>query len=1265
MLLRFSAFLVASLAAAVALMAVVDPVPAQAEPPPGNWALTFNEEFSANGLNTALWTPEWPSGPMSGECTSPGLVSQPGNGYLYLQVRAQKSTCGGVEHADTGSLVESNPADGKPGHSGFLYSYGYVEWHVYIVGWGGEAQGCPKGGCIPDWPALWSFPENEETEIDTMEGLKGQACYHFWRHLEPAYQVGGCAAGSYAGWHTYGVDWEPGSLKYYYDGTKVWEYNSGDIKSTPQYLIMDEVPPGSYGGELVVPDEIVVDYVRVWQHPGPEVYSQTPRNITRQTAELASQVRPGSYEASYFFEYGTTTGYGSRVPASSEEHLPPSENWAQLYIPVTGLTSCTTYDYRIVAKNVFGTSYGPNEELTTECWPPKATTEAVQGVKGTSAELKGEVYPNGLKTEYWFEYGKEGSFESKTTVTEAGSNHEWHAEHATVTLEPCVEYQFRVVAENEDSRNEHSPGGVVDGETMYFKTKCKPVVTPEAATNITSKKATLNATVNPEGTPAEYYFEYGKVGEGLAHKVPASAEGIGSGTEGVKVKQTITGLTPGESYESCVIAANEVGETKSCSAVFKTLKPTATTEPASNIISTEAVLNGTVNPAGEDTHYHFEYGPTEAYGHSTPTEDIGAGTSNVKVMHTLGHLAAATKYYYRVVATSDEHTLEEYVVPPGGNEPFSTTSVSAHKIHYCHKTGLEEGAFKESKCGETGGTAEYVSGVPGSSGALLACLKDGSGKGLFGNSACSESGGSQSWEERELVWPQKLVGQSGTVVLKSKLAGAGAEISCTTGKFESQRSADAEAEGQIELSSCTVNKPGKCTVKQPITLGFIGEVEESSGKLVDKLTGSGTGETFAKMTFEGGAGCSVNGETWPLTGTETCEFDSNIAKYQEEHEVICGASGSKLKLGSESATYEGGTTWVEAGGVTGGEAWSSVAWPSKLEGSSGTVTLKSKLAGAGAEIVCTQGRFETQRRKEPEWVGEMELSSCTVVKPGKCTVKEPIVVAFISQMEESSGKLVDKLTGSGTGETFAKMTFEGGAGCSVNGDTVPLTGTQTCEFDTNIGKAEEKHELICGTSGSKLKLGSESATYEDTTTIESRGGEAWAAVTWPSKLEGSSGTVVLKSKLAGANAEISCTKGKFEAQPEEEGESAEGKIELSSCTVNKPGKCTVKQPIVAQFTGQLEEGSGKLVDKLTGSGTGETFAKMTFEGGTGCSVNGDTVPLTGTQTFEWDANIGTYQEKHELIGTTSGSKLKLGSESATYEGTTTITAAGGVPWTAH
>jgi hypothetical protein len=50
-------------------------------------------------------------------------------------------------------------------------------------------------------------------------------------------------------------DWEPGVLTFYYDGARVGEVKTGYINSTPQYLIMTEVAPGSYGGELVVPDE--------------------------------------------------------------------------------------------------------------------------------------------------------------------------------------------------------------------------------------------------------------------------------------------------------------------------------------------------------------------------------------------------------------------------------------------------------------------------------------------------------------------------------------------------------------------------------------------------------------------------------------------------------------------------------------------------------------------------------------------------------------------------------------------------------------------------------------------------------------------------------------------------------------------------------------------------------------------------------------------------------------------------------------------------
>ena len=676
MLMRFTAFLVASLAAVVALMAAVNPAIAAAEPMPngipGTWQLRVNEEFTSDGLNTALWTPGLNSnasisGPMSEECLASKNVSQPGNGYLYLQLRKEKATCGGKNVEDTGGLIESNPDDGVAGHSGFSYTYGVVEWEAYVPGVAPEGRGCPTGGCLPDWPALWSLSSTNANEIDTMEGLEtlGQACYHL--HPPPGSAgPGACLSGSYAGaWHKFASEWEPGVVKYFYDGAQIGELGSGELNGTPQYLIADMVYPGCCNQPVVVPDEMVVTYVRVWQHPPPEVYSQTPRNITRETAELASQIRPGPYEASYFFEYGTTTGYGSRAPVSSEEHLPPSESWSNVYVPVGGLKSCTTYDFRVVAKNAFGGAYGPNEELTTqckppnsytepptsvtrttallegqvypngvsteyyfsynevggspkstvkeyiasneewhwvdkavsglksctpyevtvfaknadgekraentelfetECWPPKATTLAAKEVKRKSAALEGEVYPNGLKTEYWFEYGKKGGFGSKTTVTEAGSNDAWHAEHATYSsLEPCHEYQYRVVAENEDSHN-GPPKGDVYGETKYFETKCKPKIQNAKVSHLEPGSVVLEAEVNPEEAEMMYHFEYDtreyKQGE-AAHgtSVPLPEPSAGSGTSFVKESIAVVKLIPGQTYYFNVATHNESGPT--------------------------------------------------------------------------------------------------------------------------------------------------------------------------------------------------------------------------------------------------------------------------------------------------------------------------------------------------------------------------------------------------------------------------------------------------------------------------------------------------------------------------------------------------------------------------------------------------------------------------------------------------------------------------------------------------------------------------------
>ncbi|MBA3808221.1 MAG: hypothetical protein H0X28_07485 [Solirubrobacterales bacterium] len=267
-----------ALACAIGLLAMPGGALAQPMPNgvPGNWQIILNEEFGGNGLNTKLWTPGWQhggvSGPMNKSCVSAANVSQPGNGFLYLELKHQANTCewGGerVSGENTGALVESNPGDGVSGHTGFSYLYGYVEWRVWIPGVEPSGAGCPRKGCIPDFPALWSLPGSHASEIDTMEGLgtKGQACFH----LPPPFgssAPGACTSAGYAGsWHTFGANWEPnGTVTYYYDGTDVGQLSSGYL-TEPQYLVMDIINPID-GQPLLVPNTLTVEYVRVWRHP--------------------------------------------------------------------------------------------------------------------------------------------------------------------------------------------------------------------------------------------------------------------------------------------------------------------------------------------------------------------------------------------------------------------------------------------------------------------------------------------------------------------------------------------------------------------------------------------------------------------------------------------------------------------------------------------------------------------------------------------------------------------------------------------------------------------------------------------------------------------------------------------------------------------------------------------------------------------------------------------------------------------------------------
>lgn len=81
------------------------------------------------------------------------------------------------------------------------------------------------------------------------------------------------------------------------------------------------------------------------------------------------------------------------------------------------------------------------------------------------------------------------------------------------------------------------------------------------------------------------------------------------------------------------------------------LPPLVYTGIALQVASSSATLKGLINPRGQSTQYHFEYGQTTAYALRTPSLSAGAGTVNFSASVAITGLTPATVYHYRLVAS--------------------------------------------------------------------------------------------------------------------------------------------------------------------------------------------------------------------------------------------------------------------------------------------------------------------------------------------------------------------------------------------------------------------------------------------------------------------------------------------------------------------------------------------------------------------------------------------------------------------------------------
>jgi len=106
--------------------------------------------------------------------------------------------------------------------------------------------------------------------------------------------------------------------------------------------------------------------------------------------------------------------------------------------------------------------------------------------------------------------------------------------------------------------------------------------------------------------------------------------------------------------------------------------PTVITLPATSITGTAATINGSVNPNGLETIYHFEWGTSTSYGNSTTAFSAGSDTSVVSISADITGLTTGVTYHYKAVATNADGTTSgvDLTFIPGG-AAVTTTAASA------------------------------------------------------------------------------------------------------------------------------------------------------------------------------------------------------------------------------------------------------------------------------------------------------------------------------------------------------------------------------------------------------------------------------------------------------------------------------------------------------------------------------------------------------------------------------------------------------------
>ncbi|MBI2506967.1 MAG: fibronectin type III domain-containing protein, partial [Candidatus Colwellbacteria bacterium] len=215
----------------------------------------------------------------------------------------------------------------------------------------------------------------------------------------------------------------------------------------------------------------------------PSVTTFSATGIDNESARLRGEVNPKGDSTRVWFEWGRSSSNLNRE--TSDQSIGSDNRFTEFSSSISGLDPNTTYYFRGVARNSFGTVRGEIRSFDT--LRSRTTLELssirtlpANSITSISANIRGEVNPRGSVTTAFFEWGSNpNNLVNRTGAVSVGSgNNPVNITSLVAGLNFNTTYYYRVVADNNAGRSVSSIESFRTNTFVPVSTSPASVVTP-------------------------------------------------------------------------------------------------------------------------------------------------------------------------------------------------------------------------------------------------------------------------------------------------------------------------------------------------------------------------------------------------------------------------------------------------------------------------------------------------------------------------------------------------------------------------------------------------------------------------------------------------------------------------------------------------------------------------------------------------------------------------------------------------------------------